>query len=311
MGSSLFAIDQPDGADQSWISLKNRAVPVNAPLRQQLEFWWTIYEPYADADFRNEFARHLDQRFWEMLLTCFLLHHGKELVPRSKRPRKGPDILVEEAGRRIWIEAVVLTPGDREKPDTVPESQADGSVHNVPTNQLRLRASNALKTKRAAFCRYQDEGIVQTDDLCVIAINTGALKFGSKGIENVVYPNTQWAGRREWLVRGDIPKNSGARVEMVAFARPRYKHIAGVVFSGSTPAVAAGRQPLDVRYFANPNSSQALQVGWVPWTEETSVEERNGEPVVIYLNAKGTETSCVWGGFPVLEEGIEHPTSQP
>ncbi len=34
---------------------------------------WTRYEPYADPDFRPDFARDVDGRFWAMYLGCTLL----------------------------------------------------------------------------------------------------------------------------------------------------------------------------------------------------------------------------------------------
>src|SRR6185295_17497257 len=59
-----------------------RAAPDSSDLgriRAGLEELWDGYEPYADSGFREEFARHPDERFWEMYLAFRMLEAGRKL----------------------------------------------------------------------------------------------------------------------------------------------------------------------------------------------------------------------------------------
>jgi hypothetical protein len=87
--------DAPEGSDL-------------ATIRACLEELWLPYEPYADSNFRGEFARQPDARFWEMYLAAWLLDAGHHLRPRAELPAAqrdaGPDICVRKGRRKIWIE---------------------------------------------------------------------------------------------------------------------------------------------------------------------------------------------------------------
>ncbi len=103
-----------------------------------------------------------------MYLTVVLIRAGYEV--RCCKP--GPDILLTINGKRIWIEAVCSTPGESEKVDTVPELKFNQSVATKrPTNEMTLRIANSLQTKQEKFKDWVKTGVVNPDDLTVIAIN--------------------------------------------------------------------------------------------------------------------------------------------
>ncbi|HUS54634.1 MAG TPA: hypothetical protein VMY41_11595, partial [Thermohalobaculum sp.] len=97
-------------------------------IRECIDHLWESFYPFADKDFVSEFARQPDARFWEMYLTTSLLANGKNVRPRAERPKAGPDILVEESGTRVWIEAVTFGPGIDVNPDRVLPLKFDGNA---------------------------------------------------------------------------------------------------------------------------------------------------------------------------------------
>ncbi len=78
---SLFDVDIVD-PDRTWLVIKSAQKLVEGEIREELEALWRVYAPYADTDFRQNFARDLDARFWEMYLTVQLLKDGKDIRPR-------------------------------------------------------------------------------------------------------------------------------------------------------------------------------------------------------------------------------------
>ena len=87
--------------------------------KSYVENLWDTYQPYADRDFPKQLAQDFHARFWEMYLTCTLVHNSFNVVPKQTRA-KGPDIKVDHASTTIWVEAVIPTSGDPSKPDSVP-----------------------------------------------------------------------------------------------------------------------------------------------------------------------------------------------
>src|SRR5262245_5940459 len=105
--TDLFELDGQD-LDRGYLNLREGKFATERTLRAQLQTMWDRYEPYADPDFRNGFARDPDARFWEMYLGGALLDSGKTLLPATERKSAAglPDLCVVDGGRRIWIEAV-------------------------------------------------------------------------------------------------------------------------------------------------------------------------------------------------------------
>ena len=102
MMTDLFDVDGAN-LDRGFENLKAAELPIEQQLHAMLQEMWGRYEPYADPDFRQGFARDVDGRFWEMYLGCTLLEAGRTLLPVVERQREGgqPDLCVLEDGRRI------------------------------------------------------------------------------------------------------------------------------------------------------------------------------------------------------------------
>lgn len=91
--SELFEIQGPE-LDRGYRNLREGASQSERKIRDTLSRLWQNCEPYADADFRQGFARDPEARFWEMYLGCTLLETGKNLLLRSARQHTGgqPDL---------------------------------------------------------------------------------------------------------------------------------------------------------------------------------------------------------------------------
>ena len=65
--TDLFDVDGQN-LDPGFVNLKVAQSPIEQELNDLLNGMWATYEPYADPDFRHEFARDVNSLFWEMYL---------------------------------------------------------------------------------------------------------------------------------------------------------------------------------------------------------------------------------------------------
>lgn len=130
----------------------------------------------------DEFVRHFQlefhQRSWELWLMSVLSASGLRLEPP---PSEGPDILVRQpTGPKLWIEAVVPTPGAENTPDRVwqrPPGDA-GPFKGPRCEHVALRYLSAIRDKLAKLSKYRERGIVGEDDACLVAVGQGAILDG-------------------------------------------------------------------------------------------------------------------------------------
>ena len=299
---SLFEVKVQD-PHSTWQSLKTADDARIYKIRQRLEELWPYFHPYADSNFRDEFARHPHQRFWEMLLCVHLVESGKNVIAKRDRVQSGPDILVKEAGETIWIEAVTPTAGEPAKPDTVPDFQADGEVYTAPNDSLLLRLLQGMDEKRNRLQSYIDNSIIAPDDLRIIAINAADQKgFGGfAGVfERVLYPTqTKTWGDTDWTwgIPCQVLKGNGSVVPASVFVKPEYRDITGVIFSPSTISDMVSPM-VEFHYFPNPNSGIRLPTKWVQWTREYVMSDSLDHAALIGME-HCQEVTRVLGQFPL------------
>ena len=68
-----------ENPDRGWLNIQADDYQCETQMILALEELWAEYEPYADANFREDFARDPNPKFWEMFLTTWLLQQGKTL----------------------------------------------------------------------------------------------------------------------------------------------------------------------------------------------------------------------------------------
>lgn len=135
-------------------------------------------KPYLDSNFKDQFARSTNERFFELRLTITLLDHGLELdAAQEGRPDIGtrlPD------GRKLWIEAITLSWGRADNPDRPPP--LGERFQPAPIREALLRHTAALKEKRDKFRTYLEKGVVAAEDCCVVAMSSGGLHPHVEGV---------------------------------------------------------------------------------------------------------------------------------
>jgi hypothetical protein len=235
---------------------------------------WQIYHPFADPNFPKEFANNLHARFWELYLGVYLLEQGVELIP--KRSSVGPDFQFMQLDRRYWIEATA--PGEGEGPDAVPSLEEHSGRDPVPEDKIILRFTNAISKKKEQFQDYLDTGVVESDDVLIIAVNGRGIRMlmfdgPLPAIVKSVYPfgnyvvtvdsETAEVIREGYQTRHAIQKDSGAEVSTSAFLDPEFSIVSGVLYSSSALwdlPLQPGREFLFVH---NSLASNPVEAGWL------------------------------------------------
>lgn len=284
----LFDVDIPD-ADLGYQNIRRAAQPIELELKEALEALWQRYEPYADTDFIQQFAREPYARFWEMYLTTQLLDEGRNVCPRSDLPAKirnsGPDIQIGEEGRTIWIEAITPEPGDLANVDRVPEivsMSESGGTQIVPRRQVELRITSALLEKRNAFQQYRERGLVGEHDLCVVAISGSRFSTQAGAISlppavTAVYPlgdkfatfdrETMGVVDSGYRHSEHINRTSAEPIPRSAFLDDHFSDISGLIWSRRTIGDFLGRGH-DFVFVHNVTARNAFPTGWIKWDEE-------------------------------------------
>ena len=144
MSEKLF-MDDVRVCDELYRIVRDEDTAEVVKLRCYVENLWGTYQEYADKDFARQLAQDFDARFWEMYLTCTLIHESFNVVPKRTTAR-GPDIRIDEESTTIWIEAVTPRVGDPKKPDSVPPART-GVPQEIPDEQITLRYRSAIHGK--------------------------------------------------------------------------------------------------------------------------------------------------------------------
>lgn len=305
--SDLFDVSGAN-LDRGFENLKVAESMFEQQMRATLQEMWTLYEPYADPDFRHGFARDVDGRFWEMYLGCTLLEAGRTLLPVVERHREGgqPDLCVLENGHRIWIEAVAPdegAPGPDQIVRPVPINEG-GALVAAPIRQAQLRTSGAFWTKAQKISHYMAQGVIAPEDPRIIAVS--ASRFGLYVPEEplplimttlfpigdayitvdrdtgVVLEEGYYASPFIQRERNPIPRT--------AFVDERFADISGVLWS----RIGIGNLSRKVRpisYVHNPLAQTPLPTNWGVWDREyvTTRCGDNWEAKDILAQAAATE----------------------
>lgn len=247
----------------------------------------------ADAKFTKELCSGSEQKFWscvsEALLAAHLRHVGLDPAPS---PGGGPDFLVIENGRKIWIE--VICP----EPTGVPSDWLtfeSGKGVTFPHEPILLRWTSAIKEKaekligslNGSATGYIEKGIVASGDSYVIAVNGRQLRNGPFsalfGISQFPFAAEAVFAIGPYQITIDrdtmkqtggehqhcplISKPKGAPVPAYTFLDKRFQPISAVwaVDVDGTSAIG-NAEPMVVIH--NPNAVSPIPTGFLPAQEE-------------------------------------------
>ncbi len=264
----------------------------------------------ADPKFAVEVTSGSDSKFWSCVSEALLAERlgGKTFPGRSKHGQ-GPDFLVMDGDRKVWIE--VICP----EPVGLPETWLNiepGTVGDFPHKEILLRWTSAIKAKAEKLLGSADgevegyvaKGVVGVDDAYVIAINGCRLRHGPfsalLGISQFPFAAEavfsigpyQLQINRETLkvierghqVRFHIEKPNGALVPASMFLDPRFSAVSAiwaVELDGSS--IIGNREPTAVIH--NPLATNPVPLGFLNADDEY-VAVKSGDDEYIFSKAE-------------------------
>ena len=252
--------------------------------REHCEDLWNDFSCLADDHFLNEFPLRTHQRWFEMYLAVSLKRAGL-IVERPKSKKKGgPDVMITKGDKRIWIEAVSVTAGNEDKPDSVPPYPKEGKkpvATHIPEDQMVLRIRSSLRDKGKKYKGYLKKGIVSQDDVLAVAINVHDLPHGWHHMEPLMMRALYGFGNviTKWNIDTNevnshhaqltsISKESGARICVRPFIDRSMSHIAVVLGSSSDMVNLPQRLGDDFALFPNLSCEMVWREGFLQLGKE-------------------------------------------
>ena len=251
-------------------------------VKARCEDLWIDYWKFADENFLDGFRVNFHQRWFEMYLTVSLIRAGLTVESTNS----GPDVFATIGERRVWVEAVCATEGQEGKPDSVPPLEFD-KAREAPTAQCVMRIRNALEEKARKYEKYLEEGIVDQDDVLVVAISVGQIlmlcpdlseymKRSLYGIGDIVLTlNRSTRGvvgsNRQHVEK--IKKASGAEIGVQPFVDGSMHHVSAVLTSCANALSPLPTLGGDFVLYPNLSCRNLWIRNMLPVAEEWSFEE--------------------------------------
>lgn len=261
----------------------------------------------ADQKFESELTCGDPDKFWSSVSESLVYQRlsSKTFLPRQKRGA-GPDFLIEDGGRRVWIEVICPSPVGLTQQWLKP---THGAVVSKPADAILLRWTHAIKTKAdrligTSFQRgYLETGLVRAEDAYVIAVNGCRFRHGPfselDGISQLPYAVEALFPVGPMEIRMDCetlkPVNSGyqerwairkkttctsVEVPTHAFLDPRYRPVSAVWALDVNGFSAIGAlEPTALVH--NPNAINPIPLGWVAVDEEFQAVNGNNQELIL------------------------------
>ena len=277
-----------------------RTLAIRARLTQVISDF--VASGRADPKFVDELQLG-ERTFWAGASEALVAARLSGKVFLDRKSGHGPDFLVMDGMRRVWIE--VICPEAMRVPDDWLDPEPN-HVHALPDRELLLRWTAAIKQKANALLGADDgtpgylaKGVVSSADAYVIAVNACRLRsgpfpslFGISGFPfaaQAVFP----IGPRQLTLSADtldvvgsghqyrplIATDSGKPVETVTFLNPRYAPVSAIWALDLDGGAAIGNsEPSAVVH--NPHAAVPITHGFLPADEEY-VATQDGDDMVV------------------------------
>lgn len=264
----------------------------------------------ADPKFVVELTSGSDSKFWSCVSEALLAERLRDKTfPARSTSGQGPDLLVMNGCRKVWIEAICP------EPVGVPETWLNiepGKVGNFPHQEILLRWTSAVKEKAEKLLGsadgkvkgYIEKGVVAADDAYVIAINGCRLRHGPfsalLGISQfpfaaeAVFPigpyqlqinrETLKVVERGHQVRFHIEKPNGALVPTSTFLDARFGAVSAIWAVELNGSSVVGNRELTV-VVHNPLATNPVPLGFLSADEEY-VAVKSGDDEYIFSKAE-------------------------
>jgi hypothetical protein len=278
-----------DGAGEGFLACRDHQTKAGA--REYLErAWQRVGHLVGDRrqHFLTEFRSNFYAKSWELYLLAVVSDAGWVIEPGK---HEGPDICASVRGKRVWIEAVVPTPGAPGSPDRVPQRPPgySGVLHLYSEASLLLRYRSVLEEKLKKVDSYMSKGLIAGDDAVLVAVNQGAIEDSDlHDLEvpalvkallpigetvMVVTPYSMEPPRIEIPPRFAVTKKSGAEVSTTLFLEPRSASVSGVLFASQLVWNLRKSTAKDLGLVHNPRAAAPLPRRALPLRCELWVED--------------------------------------
>ncbi len=247
----------------------------------------------ADENFTKELCSESDQKFWSCVSEALLAAHLHKIdIKLEPSNGIGPDFLLIDKGKKIWIE--VICP----EPIGVPPDWLKikyGDCYDLPEIPILLRWTSAIKEKAEkllgnideAVKGYIEKEIVSSNDAYVIAVNGCQLRngpfsafygisqfpfaveavFGVGPLQITINSDTLEKIGTGHQHRPSVPKFNGKPVPTCTFFDMKFQTISAIwaVDVNGTSAIGSS-EPMAVIH--NPKAINPIPVKFLPAHEE-------------------------------------------
>jgi hypothetical protein len=270
---------------QVYSRLKSSVDPEATEARKNIENLWNFYRNYADRNFRKEFGRDFYSRFWEMYLTHVLYIRGFSV----KCPKPGPDILLKDNTKCIWVEAVAPKCGDEQSTDKIIDGLKGKNNYEVVVepfkeSQIIFRFRQAIESKLKKYQEYckptKTRGsIIGEEDPYIIAISGSNFPwscpdrllqplivktvFPIGSLRLLINPDNGDILKQDFSCRRSVAKSSGSPVDTDIFLNKKYTAISGILYSRTYAICDYPRNPgSEFIFIHNPLGKNKLPYGF-------------------------------------------------
>lgn len=241
--------------------------------KDQIEYFWSIYAPYADNTFiiQAQKQNQFKQRWWELILAAGLIKSGTSVC--KKTTPEGPDIMVD-SNPTIFIEAIAPTRGSCMSKDQLPELEFRKNkpiVKDLPKRQFLLRLTSAFREKSKKYELYRKNGLIGCNDPYIIAISSCDLSDYGDLMDfpvSAAFSIVAGAGDLVLSENGNfvqyqptISKSNLSSVEANSFLNLQYSGVSGVIYSSSNVLNCPNCPQENFILFRNPNAQNKIPDG--------------------------------------------------
>lgn len=249
-----------------------------------VEFLWRAYAPYADKHFLSDAVTHFQERFWEMYLGVSFLANGHCI---DRGGNEGPEFFVLTTNRKVWFEAIAPSAG--EGVDAVPQPNYGAiEAQRAPVDEVILRLRHAIEEKKKKYVSYVEKGIVASNDIYIIGINSKRIRtiipepelpcivksvypFGNLAV--AIDKNTLQIVDSRHEHRDKIQKKKGGNISTSIFLDAEYAGISAVLYSSVDCANKPRTFGGDFVLVHNSVASNQLDVGTFQFGKEYWIED--------------------------------------
>jgi hypothetical protein len=299
--------------------------PKTVALRQYLTNTCTdfVSSGMADPKFIRELTSGENQKFWACISEALVADRLKGMNFGARKTKgSGPDFMVMDGSRKVWIEVVCPEPVDVPADWLAPQP---GGVIKFPHKDILLRYTSAIKVKAEALVGsldgkkkgYLNSKVVAPEDAYVIAVNGCQLRSGPFpaliGISQfpfaaeAVFPigpyqlmierKTLKVVDRGHQHRPFVLNKNRAEVPAYTFLDPRFNPISAIWTVDLNGGFAIGNaEPMAIIH--NPNATNPISPGFLPADDEY-IADAEGDELVL-RKATGQNIKAKYSARPTV-----------